>query len=291
MADQYIVDMIGASKIATGTPAALFRELDGGSFSYETNPIIRTGVGSQRIARKGMSRIMTSMRGTGIAVADWSLWIPGALDLEIASMFDCLVEVDDGSNGQEWVLSGGEPSRLQLEWTDGPDACVVFTLDALWALATEQAVGTDAPVYYDDTTDMLYGPGDISAEVGGVDYGVKSINLTVDLGTTVRNTATVRSAAAKTFPDGYMLTTVNPTVELVTEEPIVIGQLVDDEYTAGDVVIVLDNGVEALDATITISDMICADFNLPFEGEGILGFAHSFILGNSADVWGSVAVT
>lgn len=288
----YIGDMVGFSKIAAGTPAAFCREVHGGSMSYETNPIVLQGIGGQRVTRKGLSTIRTSVRCVGVAVADWSLWIPGALDLEIDSMFDVLVELDDGAAGQEFVLSGGEPARLQLEWSDAPDGLVEFTLDALWALATEQAVGTDTPAYYDDTTDLIYGPGDISCTVGGADPGVLGINLVVDLHTTVRNTATVRSAAAKTFPDGYVLTRVEPTLELITEEPIVIGELVDDEYTPVDISITLNNGVAAADAVITLEDMVCPDFNLELENdEGLKRFTHRFIGGTSADTWATVTVS
>lgn len=290
MSDVIIGDMIGFSKIATGTPAAFAREVHGGQMSYETNPIVIHGVGAQRITRKGMSSIRTSVQCTGVAKADWNLWIPGELDLSIDTMFDCLAEVDDGSNGQEFVLTGGEPARLQIEWSDAPDALVMFTLDALWALATEQAVGNDVPVYYDDTSDLIFGPGDLSVTVGGTDYGVVGVNLVIDLTTEPHNTATVRSAAAKTFPDGYVLTRIVPTVELTTSEPIVIGQLVDDEYTAADLVLTLDNGNAAAGAVITLEDMVCPDFNIPFENNGKVNFAHSFIGGNSADTWGTASV-
>jgi len=289
MSEVLFYDMVGFSKIATATPAEFCRELHGGQFSYETNPIIRRGTGGQRKVLKGMSGITTSCRCTGVAVADWSLWLPGALDLQIASMFDCLAEVDDGTEGAEFVLTGGQPSKFGLEWTDAPDAEVEFVLDAVWALATEQAVGTAAPVYFTDATAAGYGPGDMSVVIGD-DPGVISIKLAVDLLTKVHNTATVRAAGVKTNPDSYHLTGVDPTCELITTEPIVITQLTDDEYTAGDIVVTLDNGVVADDAAITLKDMICPNFNLPWEGEGKIGFAHSFILGSSADVWGSAAV-
>jgi len=290
MSDVIIGDMLGFSKIATGTPSEFCREVHGGQMTYDSNPIIREGVGGQRKVLKGMSAVTTSCVCTGVAKADWALWLPGTLDLQIATMFECLAEVDDGTNGAEFLLTGGQPSKFGLSWTDAPDAEVEFTLDAVWALATEQAVGTDIPVYYTDATAAGYGPGDMSV-VFGADPGVISINLQVDLLTQAHNTATVRAALAKTFPDSYHLTGVNPTCELITTEPLIITQLTDDEYTAGNIVVTLDNGVVADDAAITLTGMVCPNFNIRWEGgNGKVGFAHSFILGSSADVWGSAAV-
>lgn len=285
-----LADMLGFSKIDTAVPAALSREIVDGQFQWETNPIIAQGIGGQRGVRKGLSNIVTSAGCTGVAKADWLLWFPGERVVTIDGMWDALAEVDDGTLGQEWVLTGGQPSRFGLAWNDSPDAEVIMTLEAMWALGTPQAVGTAAAVYYDssDETALGYGHGDIGLTLETEDYGVIGIEFGYDLGAIPHNTAVVRSAGAKTSPSAIHVTKSEPTLELITTEPIVVSQLDDDAYTAGEVVITLDNGTEADDAAITISDMVCPDFNLPWEGEGRQGFRHSFILGSTTDAWGAV---
>ena len=284
-------NMLGMSKIATGTPAALAREIIGGSFSWETNPIISQGIGGQRGVRKGLSVINTVAECTGVAKADLLLWFPGAAGVTVAGFFDALCEVDDGTLGQEWVLSGGQPATFGLSWNDAADAQVVFSLGAMWALGTPQAVGTATPVYHDSTnttTALGYGPGDISLTIEAADYGVIGIEFNYDLGAIAHNTAVVRTAAAKTFPDAIFITKSEPTLDLITTQPIALDKLDDDEYTPGTVVITLDNGTAADDVAITITDMITPNGNIPWEGEGRIGFRNSFILSSTSDVFGAV---
>jgi hypothetical protein len=293
MATIMLADMLGMSKIATGTPAKLAREIVGGTMRWESNPIIAAGIGGQRGVRKGLTIVTTICEVNGIAKADWAHWFPGEVTTSVTGFWNALCEVDDGTRGQEWVLTGGQPSRLTIAWNDAPDAEVRITPEVMWALGTEQAVGTAEPVYYDATDTAIalgYGHGDIGVEIEDTDHGVIGIEFVIDLGAEPYNPATLRDADVKTFPEAINITKCEPTLNLITVEPITVHQLTDDTYTAGDIEIELDNGVAADDAIIALENMICPDFNIDWEGEGKVGFRHSFILGDTDDVWGSAVL-
>lgn len=295
MSDIMIVDMLGLSKIATGTPSPLARTISGGQLAWDTHQVVRDGIGGQRLVRKGVSEVRIRARAEGIALADWGLWIPGSLTTSVAGFPDMLAKLDDGGSlGGEWVLSGGQPASLELAWTDAPDGMLDITIEALFALATPSVLGTDDAVYYDDSVVRGYGAGDVGIELDGADPGFLAWTLRLDLGAIIHNPATVKEAEAKSFADAVYITRVEPKLEVITSEPLKLDELAEDEYTAGEFVITLDNGVESEDAVITVSDMITSEFNLPWEGSGRdenrVGFAHQFTLGTTADRWGSVTL-
>lgn len=269
----------GISKIATGTPAAFCRACYGGSFDRKPNNIIVVGIGSQRQVIKGVDIVTLTAQISGIAVADLALWFPATAVVQVGSFPDFLVEVDDGTNGAEWVLSGGQPVSAKVSHNGNSESKVDIEL-TLMALATDAAAGTDVPVYHTDAQH----PGWIASDVKYAASAKKtaSWDLSVDLGTKHVGLCDAKVAGALTVPTGFYTTQRAYTFNSVTHDVFEGDAMEGDTWTPGNITVELNNqiGAGADDVIFTCSNFVPDGFNMPFESEDVVGFAHSFIPGS-----------
>lgn len=263
----------GVSKIATGTPAAWCRKVLSGTFTRNPNNARRYGIGGQVNARKGIDEVTLDITCCGVALADIARFFPTTAGVQVASFPDFLVEVDDGTNGQEWVLSGGQPVSCTISLGDGADAEVEYKFTMKFTTATEAAAGTDVPVY---NSVLGHGAKDITVQIAAADQGVMSFDITNDLGTKMVNTLDTKIAGSHTIPTGYVVTTQKTTIKLVTSNVFKGSGMDGDEWVEDDITFALANGTVGENITITASNFIPDSWDMPLEAEGVVAFAHEF---------------
>lgn len=267
----------GISKIAAGTPAAFCRAITGGSVTISPNNIRKVGIGGQLHVRKGTQDVEMSVTCVGVARTDLALWFPTTAGVVVANFPDFLVEVDDGTNGQEWVLSGGQPGSVKMSCSDGPDAEVEYTFTMKFDTVTEQARGTKACVYNSLKGHTI---NDIAVAFAAAAQGCLSFELSNDLGIEMHNPADGKTAGSHTLPDGYYVTKNAPTFSCVTSNVFKGTAMDGDTWTAEDIVLTLANGTAGENITITLDDWVPESWNMPVEAEGRIGFAHEFAPGD-----------
>lgn len=285
MANVYNGMVAGLSKIATGTPAAFCRKVSSATITRSANNIRNAGIGGQLQVRKGTDEITLDMTCVGVSNTDLALWFPTTAGVQVASFPDFLVEVDDGSNGLEYVLSGGQPSSATITCSGGAASQLEVQLQAKFTTATEQAAGTDVPVYNSVIGHTI---NDIAVAQGTRTYGALSFSLSCDLGTEMVNTMDGKSASAKTIPTSYIITTVNPSLTVETTDEWQMDTMDGDTWTAGNITITCANGVTAENSTITLTNWVPSELNIPLEAEGMVSFGHSFEPG-SGTIYNRVA--
>lgn len=269
----YTGQVQGLSKISGGVPSAFCRKVSSGSFARDPHNTRNVGIGGQLVARKGIDEVTLEWTCVGPAKTDTALWFPTTAGVQVASFPDFLVEVDDTANGQEWVLSSGQPVSCTMSLGDGPDAEVEYTFAAKFKLVTEQAIGTDVPLY---NTVKGHVAKDVTVQFAAADKGVLGFSLSNDLGTKLVNTLDTKLAAAKTQPLAYVVTSQDPKFSCTTTEVFKGTNMDDDEWTAEDIVLTLANGTAGENITVTLSSFKPDAWNMPLEAEDLVGFAHEF---------------
>jgi len=278
----------GISKIAAGTPAAFCRACYGGNFEIAPNNIVVVGIGGQRQVIKGVNIATVSAQISGIAVADLALWFPATAVVQVASFPDFLVNVFDGTNGADWVVSGCQPGSAKVSHAGNSENKVDIELSFM-GLATDTTGGTDAAVYYTDAQH----PGWIASDVkyGGSAAKTASWDLSCDLGTKHEGLCDAKAAGALTNPTGFYTTQRAYSFNAVTYD-VLKGTVMDgDTWTAVDITVELNNQIAAGadDVIFTCNDFIPDKFSMGFEGEGIVGFEHAFIPGSGTQ-YGCITV-
>ena len=268
--------VIGLSKTSGGTPSAFCRAVSGGTFSRNPNNVVKGGIGGQRHVRKGADEVSLDWTCVGPAKTDLALWFPTTVGVQVASFPDFLVEVDDGSNGCELVVSGGQPASCTISVGEGPDAEVEYSFSAKFTTATEQAVGTDVAVY---NSVLGHTINDITVQQAAADYGILSFELRGDLGIAMVNAMDTKASDSQTIPTAYAITKQDVTFTCSSTDEWQLDSMDGDTWTAGDIVITMANGTGAEDITITLDDFVPDEFNMPLEAEDIEKFGHSFIPG------------
>ena len=142
-----------------------------------------------------------------------------------------------------------------------------------WLLYTEQAAGTDVPVYNSVIGHTI---NDIAVAQGTGTYGALSFSLSCDLGTEMVNTMDGKSAGSKTIPTSYIITTINQSLTVETTDEWQMASMDGDTWTAGNITITCANGVTAENSTITLTNWVPSELNIPLEAEGMVSFGHSF---------------
>ena len=257
----------GLSKIATGTPAA-FAATVTGSMSWDTQTAEHRGTGGQVVRRKGASKVTIEFEATGVAPADMALWFPTTAGEQVGSFPDFLV--DDGD--QQWILTGGVPGAGTIGKGAGETDLLTFSGSVEFALATPTSGKT--AVY---TTLTGYAKADIVASLGS-EGGINSFEISNGAGTEARNPMDSKSAGALTFPASVALTSFDPTAKIETDEKLAGAELYADDYTAADLVIVCDNGVDT-PFSITCSDVVQSVYNGPVQADGIVYYSYDLVFG------------
>ena len=269
MANIYTGQVQGLCKCTGTTTAgsltAFCRKVSGGTFNRNPNNIRNVGIGAQLQVLKGIDEITLDWRCVGPAKTDVALWFPTAAGVTVGSFPNFLVEVDDGSNGQELVLYNGQPATCTIAWTENGQ--VEYTFSAKFASVTEIAAGTNTPVY-----NSYRGHQYTAVAYNSTAKGTQSWTLSNDLGCTMFNTADTKSADSRTLPAGYVVTTQSPRFQAVVTDEHLINDMDGDNWTSEDTTIALANGVTAEDCTITLHDFVPSSFSMPLEAEGIVGF-------------------
>lgn len=269
----------GLSKISTGTPSAFCRVVTGGSLNFNTNTVRQVGLGGQVHARKGTTEATLTCTVIAPAKTDTALWFPTTAGAQVASFPDFLAEVDDGTGGQEFVLSDGQPGSCTISMGEGPDATLEYQFVMKFATATRQDKGTDVPVY-----NSLKGHtrNDCRVQIAAADRDVVSWSLSNDVGIQMHNPMNQKTAGSRTLPDGYAMTTHGVGFSCVTRDPYLVAssEVIGDAWTPVALAITLANGTGAEDIAIAATDLIPDTLDMPFEAEGLVGFAHEFGLGD-----------
>ncbi len=271
--------------------SAFCRKVEGGTLKFDPHNIRNRGIGGQVQARKGTQEWSLDFTCVGVALADLAKWWPTAAGVQVASFPSFLVEVDDAGTGQEFLLTACQPSTFSAVQGTEPDAQVKYTLGLKSAIVTPTAAGTTAAAYnallghtINDTT--------IQAAIfgaGAADINVRGWGLTNDLGLKMENNANTKSANQRTRPAGYYYTGVTPEFSCVTAEPLIgsDANIVLDDWpdTEIDFTVALANSVAvgAEDITISLVDFIPDAWNMDFENDDVVGFAHVFGLGPGTD--------
>ena len=267
MATEYYTGQVqGLSKIATGTPSAFCRAVLSGTLRRSANNIRKPGTGGQLHVRKGTDEVTLECVVVGPAKTDVALWFPTAVGAQVASFPDFLVEADDGSGGQEFVLSGGQPGTVSIDVSGGLDSEVEYTLTMKFTTATEQARGTDVPVY---SAFLGHTLGDITVQYNSTEYGVTTFSLSNDLGTEAANTMDTRSSTAHTIPTAYVVTQNAPVLTLGTTNLLMAASMDGDTWTGQDITIAMDNGTSAQNIDIECDEFVPEDWGMPLETDAL----------------------
>jgi len=272
--------VVGLAKWTDGTPdtvQSFCRVVEGGGIDFDFHNVRKVGVGGQLHTRKGSLECTLNATAVGVALVDIALFFPTAATTQVTfpdTSTGFLVEVDDATDGKEYMLSSCQPGSITIACGAEPDAEVTYAM-VIKGVPQQAAVGTLAPTYNGFLGHTI---NDTTVQLVTSDINCLSWSLSNDLGVEMYNPMDTKSAGSLTLPTGYVVTTQNPRLEMVTADPVkwASATIVGDTWTAEDIVIALDNGTTAQDITITLDEFIPETLNMPFEGESLVGFAHSF---------------
>ena len=269
----YSKEVVGASQIATSTPAAFCREIHGGRLIMDPNMIIKDGTSGQVHARKGTLGIQLDLGCVGVLAATHALWFPKAAGTTVAAFPDFLVEVDDGSTGQEYVLSGGQPRVYSASMSDAPDAEVELNFGMSFALATPQAAGTDVAVY---NSYLGHTRGDITATLATVDEGMLSWEVSNEFNVVAHDPLVARSTNAKIFPESIKYAGQKQRLKCVTSNVYNEDLILDDLGASIAALITCLNGTAGENVTYTFAAARpYGSWELDL-GSDVVAFAHEF---------------
>ena len=286
----YTGQVQGLSKIATGTPSAFCRAVTGGTFSIDMINVVTTGLTGQVNVRKALYIGKLNFQCIGPAKTDTQLWFPTTAGVQVGSFPDFLVEVDDGSNGQEFQLEDGQPASVTVSLGEGDSDELMYDFTAWFPTITQQARGTDVAVY---NSVGGHTRNDITVAWAGSKYGCMSFSLTNDLGIQTHNPADGKTALSKTKPEGVFYTQQDIRFEAVTSNVHQIGAaaILGDEWTAGNITITCANATAGENILFTLGSFVPdGEASMPFEVNGRVGFGQSYIPGAGA-IYNRVVLT
>ena len=247
-------EVVGISKIAEGTPAALCAS-GNGTFTIDPNTTDFDGIGGQAHARGGSLGIMIDLECVGLAKADQDLWWPATKCVQVAAFPDILAVLDDGTSGAQYVLSGGQPRGFKASMANELNAEVRYSIGMSFALATPAAAAVDEPVY-----NALLGHTRGGTVVGlPGDEGALSWELEAAMELEYHDPLNARGAAAKRFPEGLFIKSYRPSLSVETSQQFTIAELLADVYTPATLSIAMTNGTAAENITYTITPAVPTD--------------------------------
>jgi hypothetical protein len=289
MPNVYTGQVQGLCLTSSGTPSAFCREVLNGTLSIDLQNIRKIGIGSQVHARKGTTEIRLEWTCIGPSAASIGKWFPTTAGTQVsdfpAASTDFLVEVDDGTNGKEWILSGCQPASCKVACSEDPGAEVEYTFAIVATTATLAAAGTDTPAYNAVKGHTI---NDITVQIGGSAQGALSFALSNDLGARLYNAMDGKASGEHTIATGAVVTTQNPTFVCVTTDEFKLATgttyaLDADTHSDEDITVAMANGTSGEDITITMTHFVPDRVNMPLEAEDLVGFGHEFGLGSNSD--------
>jgi hypothetical protein len=287
----YTGQVQGLSKIATGTPSAFCRVVTGGKFAVDLINVVTKGLGGQLKVRKSLYIGKLNFQCVGPAKADTQLWFPTTAGVQVAAFPDFLVEADDGSNGQEFQLAGGQPASVTVSLGESNTEELMYDFTAWFVTVTQQARGTDVPVY---NSVGGHTRNDITVAWAGSKYGCMSFSLTNDLGIQVHNPADGKTALSKTKAEGVYYTGQDIRFEAVTSNVHQIGAaaILGDEWTPGDITITCANATVGENILFTLGSFVPdGEASMPLEVAGKVGFGQAYVPGGNGTIWNRVVLT
>jgi hypothetical protein len=292
MSNIYTAAILGVCKLSTAgtSPTPLCRKFSGGSFSIDPHNSINEGGGGIDLLRKGTSEITVNLTCAGLASSDVALFFPTTRTTQVASFPGLLVELDDGTIGAEWVLTGGQPASITVSCGDGADAQVEYQLTMKYATAATVARGTFAASYNSYKSHTV---NEAYVTVGGSAVGSLSWEVSNDLGCEMHNPMdAAKSANSRTLPNGYYITQSRSRVQIVSSNLLHgVDQALADDWTAANIIVALANGVTDENVTFTASTFVRDNaFELPLSSGGRIGFSNEF-RPDSGQQWGRIAIS
>ena len=288
MPNVYTGQVQGLSLIAGSTPAAFCREVLGGQLTVDLHNIRKIGIGAQVHARKGTNEIRLEWNCVGPSATSLAKWFPTTAGVTVADFpaasTNFLVDVDDGTNGQEWVLSGCQPDTVKVSCAEGLDSEVEYAFSIIATTATLASAGTEVPVYNSVRGHTV---NDVTVSYGSAEYGTLSFDLNNSLGARLYNAMDGKGSGAHSIATGALITRQEPTLAVVTTDEFKIGTgtttvLDEDDHADEDITLAFANGTSGENITIVCSNMIPENVNMPLEAEGLVGFGHTFGIGSSS---------
>lgn len=284
MANIYTGQVQGVSLIATGTPAAFCRKVSGGELKVDMSNVVNKGIGGTLHVRKGTSQISLSITCVGVESTFLAYFFPTTAGVTVANFPDFLVECDDGSTGQEWVLSNAQPKSVKVSCSNGEDAEVEYEFEIMAATVTPAAAGTDVPVYNGHPGFTI---NDVHVQVGAADVGVMSFDLSNDLGTKIVNTMDLKASGSKTMPTAVVPVSQDVKLSFTTTNSLGSTGVFADDHTLVDVTIAMDNGATGAVAA-TLHDFVPRTWNMPLQAEDVVAFAHEYEPGGDSTIYNRV---
>jgi hypothetical protein len=268
---------ICAGTTTAGALTGFARKVSGGTFSRNPSNIKNVGIGGQLQVLKGTDEVSLELTCVGVAKTTLAYWFPTTAGVVVASFPNMLVEVDDGTNGQELVLAYGQPSNATISCQENGQ--IEYTLGMKFKTCTEIAANTTAPVYL---STLGHSQNQIAVTYGTTAYGTNNFTLTNDTGCTMYNTADGKTAGSQTVPTGYVCTksTQDAKFEAALTDQFKMAGMDGDSWTAADIVLALANGVTAENITITLDGWVPDGFTMPLQADGIVLFGHTFVPGS-----------
>lgn len=267
--------VIGLSKIATGTPAGFCRAVLGGNLSFPFNTIQKVGIAGQNHTRKGLQIPTLRFRCVGVDKADIAKWFPTSAGVQVATFPSFLVEVDDGSAGKEFVLSDGQPGPCTISLGEGPDAEVEYEFEAQFATVTPAAAGTKTPAYL--TTYLGHTHNDVVFQIGGSDANILTFQLQNGVTLGEINACNTKSAGSKTYPSAFGIASYKPSLSVTVSNLYGVATWGADSDTAASMTIAMANGTAGQNITATLANWIYHSPEIPLEPEGLAAFPMQFI--------------
>ena len=247
-------EVVGISKIAAGTPSALCAS-GNGTFTIDPNNADFDGIGGQAHARGGSLGIMIDLECVGLAMADQQLWWPASPCVQVENFPDILAVLDDGTNGAQYVLSGGQPRGFRATLANSLDAAVRYSIGMSFALATPVDAGTDDAVY---NSLLGHRRGDITVALPD-DCGALSWELEAAMELEYHDPLKTRAAAAKRFIEGLYIRSYRPSLSVLTSEQFSIEELLADTYGGNTITITMANGTAGENVIYTIPSAVPSD--------------------------------
>lgn len=282
--------VVGLSKVTTGTPntpVEFCQEVLSGTFSAPYNMIQKAGLGGRTHVRKGTMRPTLRVRCVGPALADIAKFFPTSAGVQVASFPDFLVEVDDGTNGNEFILTNGQPGPCTISLAQGEDSEVEYEFEMQFATIADQAVGTNAPVYNSFLNHTI---NDTTVQFGGADAGVLSFSLTNGVTLGMFNPADTKASGSQTLPGGFGIQAYSPRFSCTVSDLYDVTNWDADTLTPFNVTIALANGTGAQDITYTLSNFVYSDPEIPLEAETVPLAFPLILIPSSGTVYNRVAL-
>ena len=253
----------------TGGVVPLCSAISGGAFTWNVNNIVVKGIGGQRVVRKGTSSLEISLSCIGTRADFLQAFFPTSAGAAVAGVPDLLVD----QGGSSFILYGVQPASASISVAEGLDSVCTEEL-SLIAAGYTAASGT---ISYQGLPSTI---NQICVEIGETPVDVMSFTISSDLSSEIVNLMNCKASGSQTFPSAIIPTDQEISFSMTTTEPFG-ANLADDCHTELDLSIEMTTCGTGSTRTISISNLVPGQLNVPFEADGgIVGYAHEYTIGD-----------